>query len=311
MATSDAPYTMEKSRGQFVLCLLPKLNEVQWGDVQQVGNEILPDLESVRSPALLVDLSQLDYMGSSMVALLVRLWKSVQAKNGRMVVQSEQKMVTEVLNIAGLNSLWEVVPSREEALTALKHAPAAGSSSDDSSSWTAAIISVIAAVGAGMVLAVTRSDNPLFENPRQSLMVLFALAVVAIVTSGLALLRNVGAPRLFAGLVLVASLGIGIAGLMSLPEGNAAPGDPETDPPAQEDSTPGTSDVKPQQPPKKKPVNKRGDDDEETPPAKNKAANKFGVQPKVAQPNAGKNGTTKPGAAKRKGLAPKPRSNRD
>ena len=58
VSTSDAPYTLEKTRGYVVLCLLPKLNEVQWGDVQQVGNEIIPDLDALRNPALLVDLSE-------------------------------------------------------------------------------------------------------------------------------------------------------------------------------------------------------------------------------------------------------------
>jgi anti-anti-sigma factor len=223
VSTSDAPYTLEKTRGYVVLCLLPKLNEVQWGDVQQVGNEIIPDLDALRSPALLVDLSALDYMGSSMVALLVRLWKAVQKKNGRMVVQSEQKMVTEVLNIAGLNSLWDVVPTRDEAIGAMRHAPLASPDGAAQASWTGPILSLIAAATAGWVWWTTRSGDPLFNDAKQSVYLLFALAAVAIIISGLTLFRNAGAARIVGGLILLASLAVGVGGFQQLSAAKAAP----------------------------------------------------------------------------------------
>ena len=223
MSTSDAPYTLEKTRGYVVLCLLPKLNEVQWGDVQQVGNEIIPDLDALRSPALLVDLSALDYMGSSMVALLVRLWKAVQKKNGRMVVQSEQKMVTEVLSIAGLNSLWDVVPTRDEAISAMKQSPLAAQNGTSQASWTGPIIALIAAAAAGWVWWTTRSGDPLFDDVKQSVYVLFALAAVAVVISGLTLFRNSGAARIVGGLILIAGLAIGVGGFQQLSAANVAP----------------------------------------------------------------------------------------
>ncbi len=229
VSTSDAPYTLEKTRGYVVLCLLPKLNEVQWGDVQQVGNEIIPDLDALRNPALLVDLSALDYMGSSMVALLVRLWKAVQKKNGRMVVQSEQKMVTEVLNIAGLNSLWDVVPTREEAITAMRHAPLASKDGHAQASWTGPIIALIAAAAAGWVWWTTRSGSPLFDDAQRSVYLLFALAAVALVTSLLTLARNAGAARVVGGLVLLASIGLAIGGFQQMPAADAAPASEETE----------------------------------------------------------------------------------
>ncbi|TWU11484.1 hypothetical protein CA54_02910 [Symmachiella macrocystis] len=237
MSTSDAPYTLEKTRGYVVLCLLPKLNEVQWGDVQQVGNEIIPDLDALRSPALLVDLSALDYMGSSMVALLVRLWKAVQKKNGRMVVQSEQKMVTEVLSIAGLNSLWDVVPTRDEAIGAMKHAPPTSQNGPAEASWTGPIIALIAAVAAGWVWWTTHSGDPLFNDAKQSVYVLFALAAVAVVISGLTLVRNAGAARIVGGLILLVGLAVSVGGFQQLSAANAAPPVVDSDAAAAADAT--------------------------------------------------------------------------
>lgn len=218
MADNDNPYTMEKSRGFMILSLQPKLNEVQWGDVQQIGNEIIPDLQSNRSPALLVDLSNLDYMGSSMVALLVRLWKSVQEKDGQMVVQSEQKMVTEVLSIAGLNALWEVVATREEALRAIKHAPA---SSSVGGSWIGPGIAILTAAGAGWIWYATKSNNPPLGNAQQSLYAVYGLAAVAVIVGGIALARNAGIPRLLGGIALLAGLGVGGAAFMQKPAAQA------------------------------------------------------------------------------------------
>jgi len=223
VATNDAPYTLEKTRGYVILCLLPKLNEVQWGDVQQVGNEIIPDLDTLRSPALLVDLSELDYMGSSMVALLVRLWKAVQKKNGRMVVQSEQKMVTEVINIAGLNSLWDVVATREEALAAMRHAPTAASrNGEPTPSWIGPIIGLLAAVAAGWVLWTTQTGDPLFGDAKQSIYLLWALAAIALVVGGFSLLKNAGAARVTGAVILLASLGIAFGGFRVWPTDSAA-----------------------------------------------------------------------------------------
>jgi len=237
VSTSDAPYTLEKTRGYVVLCLLPKLNEVQWGDVQQVGNEIIPDLDALRSPALLVDLSALDYMGSSMVALLVRLWKAVQKKNGRMVVQSEQKMVTEVLSIAGLNSLWDVVPTRDEAISAMKQAPLASQNGPVQASWTGPIIALIAAAAAGWVWWTTQSGNPLFNDAKQSVYVLFALATVALIISGLTLFRNAGAARIVGGLILLASLAVSVGGFQQLSAAKAAPPVVDSNTPAPAEAT--------------------------------------------------------------------------
>ena len=101
------------------LILLPGLNEANWSDVEQVGSAVLAKLKESSTNKLLVDLSHLNYMGSSQVALLVRVWKALKPVNGRIAVLYESNVVRDVLSIAGLKGIWDICPKREIALAAL------------------------------------------------------------------------------------------------------------------------------------------------------------------------------------------------
>jgi anti-anti-sigma factor len=92
------------------------MNKCQWSEIEGVGDQVLKELEPIGTPHLIVDLSELDYIGSSMVALVVRVWKVVKAKQARMVVVNRNPMVLEVLQISKLNEVWPILEYREDAL---------------------------------------------------------------------------------------------------------------------------------------------------------------------------------------------------
>ncbi|MFO1019752.1 MAG: STAS domain-containing protein [Planctomycetales bacterium] len=157
--SSEAPYRFETLDTYSILSFYPLINEGQWGNVSEVGTEILNRLETIRSPAVVVDLSPLDYMGSAQVALLVRIWKSLKKMQGKMVVQCPGAMVREVLTIAGLKSLWNIVETREAALKSLNisersltMSTAPGAASGLGTLMT--LIALVGAVGAAAVLVM-------------------------------------------------------------------------------------------------------------------------------------------------------------
>ncbi len=119
MTSTGTPYRFESSAGYSIISLQPELNDAQWSEIEKIGTDILGQLGSIKSPAFIVDLSSLTYMGSAMVALIVRLWKSVKEGDGNMVVVNKEQMVFEVLKLAGLHNVWSIVETREQAVAEL------------------------------------------------------------------------------------------------------------------------------------------------------------------------------------------------
>ena len=118
-----AAYDFHQLPGYSQLTLKLHLNDVSWGDVEQIGGEILRRLDQSENSPVLVDLSPLVYIGSAQVALLVRIWKVIKARDGRMVVLVPAADVHKVLTIAGLHTLWDIVITRDAALELVKPTP--------------------------------------------------------------------------------------------------------------------------------------------------------------------------------------------
>ncbi len=116
MTSSKTSYHFEKFDGVSVIALLSELNDVPWADIESIGLTILEQMDAQKKPLFLIDLGALTYMGSAMVALVVRIWKSVKTRNGKMAVINNDEMVREVLSIAGLDEVWTIVDTRAEGL---------------------------------------------------------------------------------------------------------------------------------------------------------------------------------------------------
>lgn len=119
MDSLESPYHFQSHPTHGVVLLNPLINEGQWGTVTEVGNEILAHLEALPVQAVVVDLTRLKYIGSPQLSLLVRVWKSLKHRQGRMAVECPHEVVRDVLMTAGMNSLWGIVATRDAALEAI------------------------------------------------------------------------------------------------------------------------------------------------------------------------------------------------
>ncbi|MCH8830833.1 MAG: STAS domain-containing protein [Planctomycetes bacterium] len=99
MTSSETSYRFEDFDGFSVIALLPELNKAPWAEIDGIGTALLERMERQPKPSFLIDLDALNYMGSAMVALVVRLWKSIKERNGKMVVFNDDEMVLEVLRL--------------------------------------------------------------------------------------------------------------------------------------------------------------------------------------------------------------------
>lgn len=230
MNLSEAPYQFECGDTYSVLSLYPLINDGQWGNVSQVGTEILTRLENLKSPALIVDLSPLDYMGSAQVALLVRVWKSLKKIHGRMVVQCPGQMVREVLAIAGLKALWDIVETRDAALMSL----GLNSSTPTSrpSVGLGPVVAIVALVVAGIALGLT-TNIMLGVASRNIILADLGLLAVAVLAGGFTALmqrglwRGVGTSVVVASVVMLAIALVQLNGskLTQTPEPSAPSGE--------------------------------------------------------------------------------------
>uniref|UniRef100_A0A7C4QTF6 Anti-sigma factor antagonist n=1 Tax=Schlesneria paludicola TaxID=360056 RepID=A0A7C4QTF6_9PLAN len=153
--TKTPPYRLEQDRRRTTVTLLPEMNETPWSDIELIGTEVVQRLLAVPAPSLLVDLSLLNYMGSAQVALVVRLFKVVKERHGKMVVVARDPLVREVLTLAGLDKLWVITDDMNDALAELGWgSPAAAATSR----WLGILGSVCVAVSvAGLAAVLTKA----------------------------------------------------------------------------------------------------------------------------------------------------------
>ena len=119
MTTLDAPFRFHQEENVSILILQPELNKVQWGEIDSIGTHVLNALANQPQPNVIVDLSELNYMGSAMVALIVRGWKATMATKGKLSVVCPHAGVKEVLRLASLDKHWAITETQDEARAAV------------------------------------------------------------------------------------------------------------------------------------------------------------------------------------------------
>ncbi len=303
MTSSDAPYRLETTDSYSIITILPELNDSQWADFEKVGTHLTEHVAARKSPKFVVDLSPLNYMGSAMVALIVRLWKTANEKDGKMAVVNNDPMVFEVLKLAGLHKVWTIVDTREEAVKTLgkrlKPMQAEGSggaapAGDDSMTTPliAAAGMVVAIVGVGLAL----SGSSILPT-KTAYLIGLAGAIAGLIAGSMGAAKAVGGAKSLSILAVAVSALLLLAGIMKMPEANSANApdtkQPETDlgtssdvPPTddnegaaasgEKEATPAKKDATKKDAAKKKNSGRRGDDEEEgeKPAAKENKATK-------------------------------------
>lgn len=119
MLSKPNSYQLVLENGQLILKLLPGLTEAPWSEIEQAGFEAVSEVQKLAKPQVVVDLTELNYIGSSQVALVIRVWKAVKVQDGALVVATSNSTVREVLALSGLDRVWKLVETSQEAQAAL------------------------------------------------------------------------------------------------------------------------------------------------------------------------------------------------
>ncbi len=214
MTSSESPYRFEDGDGYSILALSPELNQVQWAEIEKIGSDVLDRLSDQKSPAFLIDLSALNYMGSALVALIVRIWKSIKEHDGRMVIVNRHQLVFEVLKLAGLHKLWSIVETREEGIEELGLTKSFRGGSLGAP-WLI-VIGLLALAGGGAGLCMLLNP-PSTLDVQAVLAAVFGCSAVALIVGTISAVRQAGGHRVFGICVVVASLALVVTGICKLP----------------------------------------------------------------------------------------------
>ncbi|MDA0282209.1 MAG: STAS domain-containing protein [Planctomycetota bacterium] len=201
-------YDYDTANGYVVVSFNPSLADCRWGDIEQVGTEIKQQLVALDRPVFFVDLTRLEYMGSSMVALIVKLWKTTQEKNGDMVVVNNSMMIGEVLEIAGLARIWNIVDSREAAEKLLgvgRFGPAS-----PMSRFFLAILGWVMAAGA-QYFVVAPQKQLIVIDPKTAQILVFTCGGIAVIAGLVAAIRDQRVWRLLGILLVIVATGVVVA----------------------------------------------------------------------------------------------------
>ncbi|HVW39699.1 MAG TPA: STAS domain-containing protein [Pirellulales bacterium] len=87
--------------------------------VAEFSAQLTAAIEPANPPLLLLDLSDTTFIGSSFLGVLVRAWKRIRERNGRMGLCCVNEICSEVLHASKLDTIWAIYPTRDAAVRAL------------------------------------------------------------------------------------------------------------------------------------------------------------------------------------------------
>lgn len=87
--------------------------------LSELGAQLLAAVDQAEPPVLLLDLTRTTFIGSSFLGVAIRAWKRLRDRSGRLALCHVNELCREVLQASRLDTIWELFPSREEALREL------------------------------------------------------------------------------------------------------------------------------------------------------------------------------------------------
>jgi anti-anti-sigma factor len=115
----DRLFLVDFKEGVLTIVPLGDVGAFRWDEMEQASKAIFETLSRGPGARVLVDMGKLRYCGSILLALMLRIWKSISPQNGVLVFCNVSDEVADILRHTRLDTLWAVYPDRSSALAAL------------------------------------------------------------------------------------------------------------------------------------------------------------------------------------------------
>ncbi|MBI3863739.1 MAG: STAS domain-containing protein [Planctomycetia bacterium] len=102
-----------------ILTWLPQRGSFNEPEIVHETTELLELIENSQPTKFVLDLSHCDYLGTVILNAVLKLWKRISHRGGQLVLCNVSPMVTQVLRLTKLNTIWPSYGSRDQALNAI------------------------------------------------------------------------------------------------------------------------------------------------------------------------------------------------
>lgn len=198
-----APYSVQKIRGYCAVDMGSKFADISWADLQDSTSSMIDEIKSMKTSRVLVDLTHLEHINSGLIAVLLRIWKTLDPKTRRLSVVSSSDSVHHVLKVAGLNKLWTIVETREEGTYELGYSHRSDLEQRELRILALAALpfAVLAAIS---VVPIFRESSDVLQTNSQLAALL--LGVVSLTAGVFSIFKDTGVRRVLSGVAIVISL---------------------------------------------------------------------------------------------------------
>jgi anti-anti-sigma factor len=119
-STSQGDYFQVKRRGDIALIIpSPDVESLPEALIEQAAKMVLDPLKSDPPAGLIVDLSGVNFVGSTFISFLLRCHVLVKKQGSELVLAGVSDRIRELLRLTALDTLWALYDTRSEAIEAL------------------------------------------------------------------------------------------------------------------------------------------------------------------------------------------------
>jgi len=87
---------------------------------QEFAEQLLAAAQRAEPPLIVLDFSQTRYVGSSFIETLVRAWKRLNERGGRLALCGVRDFCADVFRAARLDTIWPMAADRAAAIRAVR-----------------------------------------------------------------------------------------------------------------------------------------------------------------------------------------------
>jgi anti-anti-sigma regulatory factor len=118
-ATQDQSFRVERHGEIAVVIPSPKVEEMHETLIEQAAKLVVNSLREDPPAGIVIDLSQVNYVGSVFVSFLLRCHMLGKKHGSEIVLAGASEPARELLHLLDLETLWALYDTRKDAIEAL------------------------------------------------------------------------------------------------------------------------------------------------------------------------------------------------